>query len=968
MKRNLFFLILLVYLVRFSAFAQYPSYFSYTIENGAPSNEIYCILEDKEGYIWIGCDAGVYRFNGISFEHFSSPDLTARSATGLCQSPSGRIYGYNFNNQIFYIDNNHLTILKNWNFPINGITSDQDGNIWISCPLNPFKLNEKTLKWNPVKSSKHISVGGNTFTDNIHSTENGNVLYHNGDRIIEWSKGTEKAYTIDKKYSDIPVLISKSPKEPLLFGLSDGIVFHKKNNEWVSYSNPLLSSLLTVRKATSVIESDDGILWINTHSGLIRFDKKSGEAELLFDQISFSNCIKDREGNFWFTTLHNGIMRIPSFAIRGWNAESNAFGNDQLSHISTDGETIFFAGSTGSLGSINSLTNEFKTTEHELKSDFGMFYYDSLDKCIYFNNMNQIFQYKNGETRLVNNNARPIKAMLHTKDGYFLLSSQGVYFVQRISELLDSNNQLSPEWYREIIVSPFSNNIFVASNKGLIELQQLKGKWVNKNHFFKDKQIISLAACYSINKVYFLTFEGIIYTLSENGKIEAFLRLDSSIRPTQLRVHNGQIYLASNKGIFTVNEKTRNLKLLNKNNGLSSNNISGLIFVNDFCWAATGKGIQKIPLDQFYSTTKQSRIVFRDLQINGKGIDIKKQINIDYNDVLTIVADGISYRSNGDFLFAYLIKGYNDKWITIPGNVGKIVIPKLPSGKVTIELKLIDHEGKNSTNTLTFQLNVIPPIWERWWFYLLLILFVSCIAYIISRKTILVLRKKQLVVLRQLQLENELRLTQQNALKSQMNPHFLFNVLNSIKGYIYENDKKNAARYLSDFSNLVRKVLDMSSLPSISLEKEIETLDLYIKLEAMLLQNEFSHEILIDDNVDVYGIQIPSLVIQPYVENSFKHGLRHKNGPKELNLHFKFDEANKILIIEIDDNGIGRSASALINHQLRKEHQSFATGALEKRLELLNHAKKDVVGVEIVDKFDAVGNTSGTKVYIRIHV
>jgi LytS/YehU family sensor histidine kinase len=160
----------------------------------------------------------------------------------------------------------------------------------------------------------------------------------------------------------------------------------------------------------------------------------------------------------------------------------------------------------------------------------------------------------------------------------------------------------------------------------------------------------------------------------------------------------------------------------------------------------------------------------------------------------------------------------------------------------------------------------------------------------------------------------------------------------------------------------------MSSLPSISLEKEIETLDLYIKLEAMLLQNEFSHEILIDDNVDVSGIQIPSLVIQPYLENSFKHALRHKNGPKELNLHFKFDEANKILIIEIDDNGIGRYASALINHQLRKEHQSFATGALEKRLELLNHAKKDVVGVEIVDKFDAVGNTSGTKVYIRIHV
>jgi ligand-binding sensor domain-containing protein len=968
MKRNLFFLILLVYLVRFSAFAQYPSYFSYTIENGAPSNEIYCILEDKEGYIWIGCDAGVYRFNGISFEHFSSPDLTARSATGLCQSPSGRIYGYNFNNQIFYIENNHLTILENWNFPINGITSDQDGNIWISCPLNPFKLNEKTLKWNPVKSSKHISVGGNIFTDNIHSTENGNVLYHNGDRIIEWSKGTENAYSIDKKYSDIPVLISKSPKEPLLFGPSDGIVFHKKNNEWVSYSNPLLSSLLTVRKATSVIESDDGILWINTHSGLIRFDKKSGEAELLFDQISFSNCIKDREGNFWFTTLHNGIMRIPSFAIRGWNAESNAFGNDQLSHISTDGETLFFAGTTGSIGSINIHTNQLKNSEHELKSDFGMFYYDSIDKCIYFNKMNQIFQYKNGKTRLVNNNARPIKAMLHNEDGYFILSSQGMYFANQINEILDSRNQLLTEWFREIVKSPFSNNLYMASNKGLYELEKSNGKWIKTNQIFKDKQIISIASCSQNKKVYFLTFEGIIYSLSKNGNVELIMQMDEQIRTTQLRIYNGQLFLASNKGILIINGETKNLSILNKNKGLSSNNIRGLVFTDNFCWAATGKGIQKIPLDILRTSTVRSRVLFRDLRINSKSVKIKHTIQLNYNDVLTLVADGLSYNSNGDFLFAYRIKGYSDRWITVPGSVGKIVIPKLPSGDVTLELKLIDHEGKNSENTLNFQLKVIPPIWERWWFYVLIVLVVSSIAFLISRQRMLVLRKKQQAALRQLQLENELRLTQQNALKSQMNPHFLFNVLNSIKGYIYENDKKNAARYLSDFSNLVRKVLDMSSLPSISLEKEIETLDLYIKLEAMLLQNEFSHEILIDDNVDVYGIQIPSLVIQPYVENSFKHGLRHKNGPKELNMHFKFDEANKILIIEIDDNGIGRSASALINHQLRKEHQSFATGALEKRLELLNHAMKDVVGVEIVDKFDAVGNTSGTKVYIRIHV
>lgn len=961
-------LVFILFIIHFFPLkAQYPSYFSYSIENGAPSNEIYCILEDKEGYIWIGCDAGVYRYNGITFEHFNSPDLTARSATGLCQSPSGRIYGYNFNNQVFYIESGQLKILKDWNYPVNGIANDQEGYIWISSAVNPFKLNERTLKWQVVKSSKHVSIGGNTFTDNIHSTENGNVLYHNADKIIEWSNGSEKSYSIDKKYSTVPILISKSSKNPLLIGILDGTFFHKKNDRWVIFSNPELSSLLNGRKATSAIESD-GVIWINTHSGLIRFDKKSGRSELLFDQISFSNCIKDREGNYWFTTLHNGILRIPAFAIRGWNAQSNAFENDQFSHIASDGQTIFFAGTTGMIGTLNSQTNQLNTFEHELKSDFGMFYYDSIDKCVYFNKMNEIFRYKNGETQLINNNARPIKAMMHTNDGYFILSSQGMYFAKQINEVLDSRNQLSPEWFREIVKSPFSNNLFVASNKGLYELQKSNGKWVKTNQIFKEKQIISLASCPINKKIYFLSFEGIIYALSKNGNVELIMQIDTQIRATQLKVHNGQLYLASNKGILIVNGKTRNLSLINKNNGLSSNNIRGLVFSTNFCWAATGKGIQKIPLDILRTSKVRSRVLFRDLRINSKSVEIKHTIQLNYNDVLTLVADGLSYNSNGDFLFAYRIKGYSDRWITVPGSVGKIVIPKLPSGNITLELKLIDHEGKNSENTLNFQLKVIPPIWERWWFYVLIVLVVSGIAFIISRQRMLVLRKKQQIQLRQLQLENELRLTQQNALKAQMNPHFLFNVLNSIKGYIYENDKKNAARYLSDFSNLVRKVLDMSSLPSVSLEREIETLDLYIKLEAMLLQNEFSHHILIDENVDVSGIQIPSLVIQPYIENCFKHGLRHKTGSKELNLHFSYDDANEMLIVEIDDNGIGRVASTEINKENRAEHQSFATGALEKRLELLNHAKIGVVGVEIVDKFDGDGNASGTKVYIRIHV
>jgi LytS/YehU family sensor histidine kinase len=228
------------------------------------------------------------------------------------------------------------------------------------------------------------------------------------------------------------------------------------------------------------------------------------------------------------------------------------------------------------------------------------------------------------------------------------------------------------------------------------------------------------------------------------------------------------------------------------------------------------------------------------------------------------------------------------------------------------------------------------------------------------------IRKKQRLEMRRLRLENELRLTQQNALKAQMNPHFLFNVLNSIKGYIYENDKKNAARYLSNFSSLVRKVLELSSVPAVSLEQEVEALKLYIDLEAMLLQSDFEYSINMDMNIDVSGVQIPALLLQPYVENAFKHGLRHKSGPKRLSVDIEQNEKEGLLMIQITDNGIGRAAAELLNAQNRGEHRSFATSAMEKRIQLLNFEKKDVVGVEIRDNFER-NEPSGTTVIIRIH-
>lgn len=949
-------------------FAQYPSYFNYTIESGSPSNEIYSILQDKEGYIWIGCDAGVYRFNGVSFEHFSSPDLTARSATGLFQTTNGRIYGYNFNSQIFYIEEGKLNVIKNWKFPVNGIASDQKGKIWVSSSEGAFTIDEKTLKCSSVHSKFHATIGNRIFTNNMYADAKGTIYYHNYNGIFVWKNGKERYYTIDTIYEKFPILFSRSKADPWFFDFISGNIYQKKTDGWEKYKNAQLSALVKDRKINAIVDTDDNFLWICTHSGLIRFNKKNEVPELIYSQLSFSNCLKDREGNYWFSTLHNGLIRIPEFNIRTWNIQTGAFDTDPFSHVDANSNNIYFAGTTGMIGELKRSNAQISTLRHEPKSDFGMLHYDVLDHCVYFNKMSNIYKFQNGKVDLVNNYARPIKYMLHTSDGYFLLSSQGIYFTNDIGKPLDANNRLIEKWFREICVSPFSNAMFAASNNGLYEFRKIKGKWKVNTILLKDKQIISLCADKEKKMIYFLTFEGKIYSINANGKLENILGLDKEMRASQIRLNKGSIYLATNKGILKVDPDNLEQILIDKYSGLSSNNVRSISFDLENCWVASGKGIQCIPLELFKAKNQPGHVLFRELNINGKTVPYVERLELKYNDAFSLILDGICYRSNSNFLFAYRILGYNNKWITVPGSAGKIEIPKLPSGDVTIEVKLIDHEGNNSENMLRFKLKVEPPFWQRWWFYVLITITTLSATFLIFKRREQLIKKKQAMELSHLQLQNDLRLTQQNALKAQMNPHFLFNVLNSIKGYIYENDKKNAARYLGDFSNLVRKVLELSSLPVVSLEMELEALKLYIDLEAMLLQNDFKYTIDIDDNVDSSGIKVPALLLQPYVENALKHGLRHKLGNKELKIHVVYKEEDELLVISISDNGIGREAAEKINDSKRTDHQSFATEAIKRRIELLNHDKKGVVGVEIVDNFDPQGNPDGTTVIIRIHV
>ncbi|WP_461485067.1 sensor histidine kinase, partial [Pedobacter sp.] len=215
-----------------------------------------------------------------------------------------------------------------------------------------------------------------------------------------------------------------------------------------------------------------------------------------------------------------------------------------------------------------------------------------------------------------------------------------------------------------------------------------------------------------------------------------------------------------------------------------------------------------------------------------------------------------------------------------------------------------------------------------------------------------------------LSLENSLNQSKLKAIKSQMNPHFFYNALNTIQSYILANEKKQAVNYLSKFANLTRTILDMSEKEEVSLAEEIKTIGFYLDIEKVRFDGDFEYmitELGIDTRED---IRIPSMLLQPYLENAIKHGLLHKEGAKQLRVVFK-KEVDK-LMVTIEDNGIGRKKSMELNEIKQLKHRSFATAAMQSRIELLNKNKRNKISVKYLDKVGENQQGVGTVVIIKL--
>ncbi|PUZ22154.1 Two component regulator propeller [Chitinophaga costaii] len=324
----------------------------------------------------------------------------------------------------------------------------------------------------------------------------------------------------------------------------------------------------------------------------------------------------------------------------------------------------------------------------------------------------------------------------------------------------------------------------------------------------------------------------------------------------------------------------------------------------------------------------------------------------------------ISFRSihynRARLRYAYKLEGLDENW-SENNQVPTARYTNLSPGMYTFKVKASNTAGTYSDHVTMLKIYIHPAFWQTWWFRALCGMAVVGVIFSFMRYRI---HRVQKQAKRRAEFQQQISQSEMKALRAQMNPHFIFNALNSIQLFMMKNQMEQALAYLGRFARLIRDVLDHSQLNTLPLSKELKMLENYMELEKLRFADQFQYSISISPALDPDFIEIPSMILQPFVENAIWHGLLHK---KEMGiLRINFEKKDKHLLCIIQDNGIGRERSAAIKQQGGETHHSRGLQITRDRLSLYNSRFNVEASFEILDLKSPTGDNLGTQVNIWI--
>ena len=446
---------------------------------------------------------------------------------------------------------------------------------------------------------------------------------------------------------------------------------------------------------------------------------------------------------------------------------------------------------------------------------------------------------------------------------------------------------------------------------------------------------------------------------------------------------NNAIWVGTNYGVYKLKkEQNGDGKIISKHysnfDGLKSlecNQNAVYIDHNNHLWFGTSKGLMEYDLsitDQKVTVPKTHiiglRLFFEQSDFSSYSDSINQQTGLPINLVLdynknhvTFDYVGINFRNSDKVKYQFKLEGFDEDW-SPSTSANFVTYSNIPNGQFTFWLKAT-IDGINWSEPIRYDFTINPPFWLRWWFYLLIGCFVFSIVwlFIMRRKKIEQgKRETQRIIDRSKMLALE-----HQTLNASMNRHFIFNALNSIQYYINRQDKLSANKYLSSFAKLIRKNLDSSLVNEVYIDEEIERIALYLSLEQMRFQNKFTYEINVDEEINEQTIRIPSMLLQPFIENSIWHGILPLNKEGHIQVNVNYSDGR--IVIDIIDNGIGIEESMEKKRDKRQHHISKGMELTKGRVELISRMTEKECFIEGPQQVnDDQGKGIGTRVSIVI--
>lgn len=918
-------------------------------ENQFRGIQVYDLIQDQASNYWIATNEGVFHFNGVVYEKIECAKAKSNSAFNFVMDKKGNIYCHNLNNQVFKISNKKLELF----YELTEQEGSADMCLSIDYNNNLLISSRQVLVLNSAgkiinrKQIKNFYIGP-PFTSPF-----GSIYYHlkGSDSVLVYDQGKfhfEHLHYKGKKTAIGVLRFYKSNKHYFAVDLGNKI-HYSLDPKSLLLTQLDKNSIFSRSESVRVYETSQGIWVASTLPGVhVIQDNGTCTEHTYFENYFISDVYEDKDGNTLLGTFDKGILVIPDIKIPD---VLFSFQEDPIVSLHTSNLKTLFIGT--SKGKIYTYEQSILTNIHDTgKRPIEMIGSSKSGKWLVFDD---------GRIRALNRTTGKqvdlIEASL--KDIVFISEHQ-FYIGTNIGVFL---GEIHNEKFSIIPVPDVHCRIHYMDYDSIhkrLYLSSALGMMVLPNHGRLQSLQFNHQDIYPNN---ILVHDGLAYLALKDGEIALFegtklkgnfyLKVkDKHTSIKKIMLYRNTILANTSDGFLQFDLKGNLLRSISSIYGLSNKRVVDFTVKNDQIWVAHSGGLQRI--NPNYNINKKRALTVRidKVLVNDVYIKTKTDIQLSSNQrKIQFYFSSPTLNNRETIVYQYRLLGYDTTWSNLDFDARQVTYNALSSGSYTFQLRCKNNSTFSKVSS--FHFTIATPLYARLWFILVVIVFfIGSVFYIYSYQ----LRKQR----KKAEQINELNASKLTAIQSQMNPHFIFNSLNSIQDLILKKDVKNSYSYITTFSNLVRRTLSYSQKDFIDFEQEIKLLELYLSLEKLRFKSNFEYQIKTNDIVE---ISIPPLLIQPFIENSLVHGLLHKDGDKKLRVDFVLEETALLCIVT--DNGVGREEAKAIRIRQKGDHESFSSQAIQRRFEILSNLFGREYGFEYTDLMD--GNlVAGTQVILKI--